>query len=103
MEIKVFNKIIKKLNEVGFDEFYQAGVPNKFNPLNIVATSKVLNKQFWISVDGGYRCENSFHISYRELNNMKAKTNRIDCKNQTDIVNKLNDIQLNIMNIKGLN
>ena len=97
-EIKKFNKIEKKLFEVGFDEFYQAGSKSIFHPLNIVATSKILNKQFWICVSGGYRCENTFHISFRELNNIKANSDRIDCKNQSDMVDELNNIKLKITN-----
>ena len=45
MEVKKFKKIEKKIFEVGFNEFYQAGSPNMFSPLNIVASSKALNKQ----------------------------------------------------------
>lgn len=40
--------IKKKIHGIGFDDFYQAGYPNKFHPMNLVAISRVLNKQFWI-------------------------------------------------------
>lgn len=103
MEIKKFKKIEKKIFEVGFDEFYQAGSPNMFSPLNIVATSKVLNKQFWVCVDGGYGCKNNFYIAYRDLDNTKMGTDRIKCINQTDVVEKLNNIQFEIITTKGLN
>lgn len=103
MEVKQFRKIEKKLFEVGFDDFHQAGCPNMFNPLNIVATSKVLNKQFWICVEGDYRCPNTFYIVYRNLDNSKANSTRIYCKNQSEIVDNLNNIQLNITNTQGLN
>lgn len=49
-----FLRIFKKIHEVGFDEFHQAGYPSIFSKMNIVAESKVLNKQFWICVDGGF-------------------------------------------------
>lgn len=91
-----YQKIKKKLYEVGFDEFYQAGTTSIFHPMNIVATSKITNRQYWICVDGGYRCPESFHIAYRELNNVRAESTRIYCKNQTEMVEKLSDIQQDI-------
>jgi hypothetical protein len=102
-EVKKFKKIEKKLFEVGFDEFYQAGYPSKFHPLNIVATSKALNKQFWVCVDGGYGCKDTFYIEYRDLNNTNIGTERIKCINQTDVIEKLNNIQFDIVTANGLN
>lgn len=99
-QIKTYTKIEKKLFEVGFDEFHQGGSKSKFRPLNIIATSKALNKQFWIAVDGGYRCADSFHITYRDLDDTKSKQIVIDCKSQMDVVDKLNEIKLNIMSAK---
>lgn len=95
-----FSKIKKKLFEVGFDEFYQAGSINKFHLMNIVAKSSVTNKQYWICVDGGYRCEESFHVSYRNLDNSKALNKRITCKNQSDVIKQLNMIQIEISGAK---
>ena len=91
--IKTYSKIMKKLDKVGFDEFYQAGTPSKFHPLNIVATSKATNKQYWICVDGGYRCSKSFHIAYRDLDDTRADSVRIQCKNQTEICKQLDIIE----------
>jgi hypothetical protein len=88
-----FAKIKKKLFEVGFDEFYQAGSVNKFHLMNIVAKSSVTNKQYWICVDGGYRCEESFHISHRDIDNSKALNKRIDCKNQSDAKTEFNNLK----------
>jgi len=91
-----YQKIIKKLQEVGFDEFYQAGSTSKFHPMNIIAKSEITNKQYWICVDGGYRCPNNFHIAYRDLNNVRGNTTIIKCKNQTEIVEQLNIIKKEI-------
>jgi hypothetical protein len=102
MKIKTYTKIEKKLFEVGFDEFYQAGTKNQYRPLNIIAKSEILNKQFWVTVDSVYRSYDIFHIIYRDLNNTKAKQYKIECKNQTDVVEKLNNIQFDIITAKGL-
>jgi hypothetical protein len=93
MSIKTYSKIVNKLQDVGFDEFYQAGSTSVFHPLNIVARSKATNKQYWVCVDSGYRCPETYYIAYRDLNNTKAKDTRIYCKNQSEIVEQLNIIQ----------
>lgn len=87
-----FLKIKKQIYETGFDEFHQAGSPNKFGKMNVVAESKKLNKQFWICVQGGYTVKDTFYIAFRPLDNTKAKTERIYCKNQTEVVNELKKI-----------
>lgn len=97
-----YQKIEKKLFEVGFDNFHQGGLPNKFHPLNIIAESKATNKQYWICVDGGYLCKEEFHIDSRELGNIKAPSTRIKCKNQSEIVEQLSIIQLEIQSRKEL-
>lgn len=96
MEIKKYNRLVKKIHEVGFDEFYQAGSPNMFHEVNIVARSKAINKIFWFCVDGGYCSKKTFYIVYRDLDNMKSKDTRIYCKNQTDMIEKINNIKLEI-------
>lgn len=55
--------------------------------------------QYWIYVDGGYRCKDKFHVSYRQLDNIKAKTNRIDCKNQSEVVEELEKIAEQIKSV----
>jgi len=92
-----YQQIIKKLREVGFDEFYQAGTPSKFHPLNIVAVSKITNKQYWICVDSGYKCPDSFYIAHRELSDTMAKSTRVQCENQLGIIAQLNNIQAEIL------
>lgn len=87
-----FSKIKSELPKVGFDDFYQAGSISKFHKMNIVATSKKLNMQYWIYVDGGYSCPDEFYISYRPIDDINAKNERIYCKNQTEIVAELRKI-----------
>lgn len=87
-----FSKIKNELPKVGFDDFYQAGSINKFHKMNVVAISKKLNIQYWICIDGGYYCKNEFYISYRQLDNIRAKSERIECKNQSEIVAELRKI-----------
>ena len=91
-----FLGIIKKLHQVGFDDFYQAGSTNRFHPMNIVAESRVLNLQFWVCVDGGYSCPETYHISERALNDYKAPTKRVNYRNQTEIIAGLEQIRLRI-------
>lgn len=91
-----FLGIIGKLYEVGFDNFSQAGSTNKFHPMNIVAESRVLNLQFWICVDGGYREPETYHISERALDDYNAPTKRVDCKTQAEVIAGLEQIRLRI-------
>ena len=91
-----YNKIINKLHAVGFDEFYQAGTTSRFHPLNIVAINRTTNTQYWICVDGGYRCPESFHIEYRKVNSINFPPNRTYYQNQTAIVEALDGIQQEI-------
>lgn len=87
-----FSKIKNYLWKVGFDDFYQAGSISRFHKMNIVAESKKLNMQYWICVDGGYNCPDEFHIAYRQLDNINAKSERIYCKNQTEVIKELKKI-----------
>lgn len=79
----------------GFDEYYQAGWPNKFHRMNIVATSKVLNLQYWIFITGGYGPEEHY-IAYRSLDNIMAPSKRIKCKNQKEMCSVLDTIKVEI-------
>lgn len=91
-----FLKIRKQIYATGFDEFHQAGSPSIFHKMNVVAESRVLNKQYWICVDGGYGVKDSFYIAFRPLDDTSAHTERIYCKNQTEVVNELKKIALQI-------
>lgn len=91
-----FLGIIEKLFEVGFDNFNQAGSTNRFHPMNIVAESRVLNLQFWICVEGGYRGPETYHISERALDDYKAPTKRVNYRNQTEVIAGLEQIRLRI-------
>ena len=84
-----YQKIFRVIHSVGFDEFYQAGFPNRFNKVNVIAISKILNRQYWICVDGGYCCTDEFYICHRPLDNINARTQRIKCKNQEDVCEHL--------------
>ena len=86
-------KIIKKIQDVGFDSFYQAGSVNVFSKMNIVAESTVLNMRYWICINGGYRCGDNYYIASRPLNDTNARSIRNYCKNQSDMIQKLNDIK----------
>ena len=87
-----FSKIKNEIWKVGFDYFCQAGMPNKFHKMTIVAESKKLNLQFWICVEGGYYCKDEFYIAWRRLDDIKAETSRKYCKNQSEVVLYLKEI-----------
>lgn len=95
-------RIFKKIHETGFDEFYQAGYPDIFNKMNIVAVSKVLNKQFWICISGGFRGKDLYYIASRPLDNTNAECVRDYCENQSEIVEKLEEIRIQIRDKKVL-
>lgn len=91
-----FQGIIKKLYQVGFDDFHQAGSTSKFHPMNIVAESGILNLQFWVCADGGYGVSETYHISERVLDDYKAPTKRVNCKTQAEVIAGLEQIRLRI-------
>lgn len=96
-----FLKIRKQIYETGFDDFYQAGFPNRFSKMNVVAISRQLNKQFWICVDGGYHIKDSYYIAYRPLDDTAASLKRVNCKNQKEVVDELKKIADEIMKVKS--
>lgn len=93
-----FSRIIMKLRQVGFDEFYQAGSRSRFHPMNIVAESRILNLQFWVCVEGGYNVAETYHIASRALDDVRAPTERTDFKTQTELIDGLEDIRHRIAN-----
>ena len=96
-----FLGIKKKIHEVGFDEFHQAGSTSIFHPMNIVCESRVLNLQFWVCVDGGYRTRETYHIDSRPLDNMRAPTEHTKFKTQTELIAGLEDIRQRIAAAKA--
>lgn len=96
-----FSGIRGKIYEVGFDEFHQAGSTSIFHPLYIVCESRVLNLQFWVCVDGGYRTRETYSISSRPLGNMRAPTERTNFKTQTELIAGLEDIRQRIAAAKA--
>lgn len=91
-----FAGIRQKIYQVGFDDFYQAGSTSRFHPLNIVAESRILNLQFWVCAEGGYRVSETYHISERPLDNCHAPTQRINFKTQTEVIAGLEQIRQRI-------
>ena len=98
-----FLGIKKKIHEVGFDEFCQAGLPNIFHPMNIVCVSHVLNLQFWVCADGGYRPRETYHIASRALDDVRAPTECTSFKTQTALIAGLEDIRQRIAAAKAEN
>ncbi len=86
-------KIRKQLAVTGFDEYYQAGNPTRFSKMNVCAESRVLNKRYWICIDGGYQTAEVYYIAFRALDNSNEPSQRIYCKNQDDVVDELKKIQ----------
>lgn len=93
-------KIRKAVFETGFDSFYQAGSINAFHKMNIVAESAVLDKRFWICIDGGYRCKDTFYIASRRISTGKSD-DIIRCTSQNMIVEQLHLIRDMILSAKA--
>lgn len=91
-----FLQVFKKIHETGFDEFHQAGVPNRFHPMNIVCQSRVLNLQYWVCAEGGYNVRETYHIASRPLDNYKAPTERVDFETLAEMIAGLETIRLRI-------
>ena len=94
-----FHAVKAAVIRAGFDEYYQAGWPNKFHRMNIAATSKVLNLQYWVCITGGYGPEEHY-IAYRALDNIMAPSKRINCKNQKEMCSVLDSIKAEIADAK---
>lgn len=93
-------KIRKAVFETGFDNFHQAGSINTFHKMNIVAESAALDKRFWICIDGGYRCKDTFYIASRRLSTGKSD-DTIHCASQEMIVEQLHIIRDMILSAKA--
>lgn len=85
-------KIRKAIYETGFDDFCQAGSISRFHKMNIVAESAALDTRFWICIDGGYRCADSFHITSRRISTGKSD-DMIRCASQQEIIAQLHVIR----------
>lgn len=92
-------KIRKAIYETGFDDFYQAGSISRFHKMNIVADSTALDTRFWICIDGGYRCADSFYIASRRISTGTAD-DIIRCASQQEIVEQLHVIRDKIRSVK---
>ena len=96
-----FLGIRKKIYAVGFDDFCQAGSISIFHPMNIVCTRHVLNLQFWVCVDGGYRTRETYYISSRKLDDIRAPTEYTQFRTQTELIAGLEDIRQRIAAAKA--
>ena len=98
-------KIRKAIHEAGFDDFCQAGSISQFRKMNIVAESAALNKRFWFCVDGGYSVKDEYHIAIRDLSAppQYQRDERVNCKTQVEMVNRINEIRDQILAVKVKN
>lgn len=92
-------KIRKAICEAGFDDFCQAGGISRFHRMNIVADSAALDTRFWICIDGGYRCADSFYIASRRISTGTAD-DVIRCASQQEIVEQIHVIRDKIRSAK---
>lgn len=92
-------KIRKAVCEAGFDDFCQAGGTSRFHKMNIVADSAALDTRFWIGIDGGYRCADSFYIASRRISTGTAD-DIIRCASQQEVVAQLRVIRDKIQSAK---
>ena len=92
-------KIRRAVCEAGFDDFCQAGSISRFHRMNIVADSAALDTRFWICIDGGYRCDDSFYIASRRISTGESD-DIIHCTSQQEIVEQLRAIRDRIQSAK---
>lgn len=75
MDMKKYKKIIDKIRELGFENFYQAGSPNEFRELNIVIKDEINDTQYWIIKSFG-----EFFVMYRNsIHNLKERQHQYRC------------------------
>jgi hypothetical protein len=75
IDLSKYKKIINKVKELGFDNFYQAGTISQYHELNLIIEDKINDIQYWISKSFG-----EFRINYRQgINNSKAEQHIIKC------------------------
>lgn len=92
MDMKKYKKIIDKIRELGFENFHQAGSPNKFHELNIVIEDEINDIQYWITKSFGeysviYR--NSIHDIKQKQHKYKCdKTQKSVCETFEKVVNR---------------
>lgn len=83
IKISKYRKIIDKIKELGFNEFYQAGPPSKYHELNLVINDNINDIKYWICKSFG-----KFHIIYQKQNDTQKNSlyklqHRINCEKNT--------------------
>jgi len=91
-DLSKFKKIINKVKELGFNDFYQAGSVSKFHELNLIIDNESQNRKYWLTKSFG-----EFIVIYREgINDIKAVNHRYNCKNQKEVCEKFSELILQI-------
>lgn len=96
-----YQRIRKAIHNAGFDEFCQAGTMSRFHKMNIVCESAILNKRFWICIDGGYGVSDSLSIVTRDLS-INGSDERVYFKTQTELAAAIDTIGEQIWAAKGV-
>lgn len=78
MNCSRYKKILNKLWELGFHNFYQAGSTSQYHELNLIVDNEKQDRKYWICKSFG-----KFQIIYREsINDTKAKSHFFPCQSQ---------------------
>lgn len=91
VDLSKYKKIINKLRELGFNNFYQAGSISQYHELNLIIEDTKNDIQYWIGKSFG-----KFKIVYRKgIHDIKAEQIRIDCEtSQKDVCDRFSELVL---------
>lgn len=91
IDLSKYKKIINKIRELGFNNFYQAGSISQYHELNLIIQDEINNIQYWISKSFG-----EFEIVFRKgICDIKAKQYIIKCgKTQKCVCEKFENLVL---------
>jgi len=85
-----FKKIINKVTELGFNDFYQAGSVSRIHELNLIVDSESQDRKYWLAKSFG-----EFVVIYRKgIDDIKAIQHRFKCKNQKEVCEKFSELIL---------
>jgi len=90
VDLSKFKKIINKVIELGFNDFYQAGSVSKIHELNLIIDNESQDRKYWLTRSFG-----EFIVIYRKgIDDIKAIQHRFKCRNQKEVCEKFSELIL---------
>lgn len=88
INLSKYKKIINKIRELGFNNFYQAGSISQYHELNLIVDNKEQDRKYWIGKSFG-----RFEITYREsIDDIRAKSHHFPCVSQKAVCEKFSEL-----------